>query len=540
MMIALTLIGINRVNQIDSDLATITERNAVMQRYAINFRGSVHDRAISIRDVVLDRDAAQIEANIADIRLLETFYADSETRLSAMLAADASEQERSIYNKIRGVQEKTLPMVESIIRLRTEGNEAAAHALLLNQARPAFTEWLGVINEFIDYQEQQNQVLTARARGLASGFQMMMVTLTILALLAAVGIAWHLLHFVKQSLGADPAVAAAWVTEISKGELAAQLPASDKGSILDSIGTLQVALRTVFSQFRGEVVKLSGLADEIDRTAQTLLAESATAEKETAGAQGDVRALSRALKEMSASSRGVLDSVESILEGFTQISASIAEVAQSCTRETKLAQQAEAASKRSSGTIQELAASASEIGKILELIASVADQTNLLALNATIEAARAGASGKGFAVVAAEIKQLANQTAEATQSITLQIASIQSKTQMSLEAMGEVNGAVKEVSSSSFSIAAAMEEQSQMLMEMSASIERISTAVRAVVDRADSSEANCNAVHSSVQSTSTAINTASHSSGALKKAAANLGAVSQSLTHGIAGFKLER
>ena len=106
-----------------------------------------------------------------------------------------------------------------------------------------------------------------------------------------------------------------------------------------------------------------------------------------------------------------------------------------------------------------LAVSASKIGEVVSLIQDIAEQTNLLALNATIEAARAGEAGKGFAVVASEVKELATQTAKATEAISEQIAGIQSKTDSSVEAIRSISNTMAKVSSSTEAIAAAVEEQ---------------------------------------------------------------------------------
>ena len=121
---------------------------------------------------------------------------------------------------------------------------------------------------------------------------------------------------------------------------------------------------------------------------------------------------------------------------------------------------------RTNETVAKLGESSSEIGKVVKVITSIAEQTNLLALNATIEAARAGESGKGFAVVANEVKELAKQTAGATEDIRMRIGAIQSDAMASVEAIGQIKGIIDRISEYSTSIASAVEEQSATTNEI--------------------------------------------------------------------------
>ncbi len=138
---------------------------------------------------------------------------------------------------------------------------------------------------------------------------------------------------------------------------------------------------------------------------------------------------------------------------------------------SQVAERAVAGTLRTSETVQELAASAEKIGNVVQLINTIAGQTNLLALNATIEAARAGEAGKGFAVVASEVKDLATQTAKATEEISQQIASVQQATQHTVGAIQEIARTITEMSQISTSIAAAMEEQGAATAEIARNVQ---------------------------------------------------------------------
>ncbi|MDY3203590.1 MAG: methyl-accepting chemotaxis protein [Arcobacter sp.] len=187
LIIMLTVIGINRVTFIDNTLHDIVDVNSVKQRYAINFRGSVHDRAISIRDVVLseDKNSPLFKNSIEDIKKLEVFYADSAKPMDEIFSKkdNVEQKEIEILNKIKDVEKQTMPLVKEIIELKTSGNNEKALNLLVNEVSPLFSNWLKVINEFIDYQEAKNQTATPQAREVASNFSILMITILIISLI---------------------------------------------------------------------------------------------------------------------------------------------------------------------------------------------------------------------------------------------------------------------------------------------------------------------------------------------------------------------
>ncbi len=121
-------------------------------------------------------------------------------------------------------------------------------------------------------------------------------------------------------------------------------------------------------------------------------------------------------------------------------------------------------------TVAKLGESSAEIGEVIKVITSIAQQTNLLALNATIEAARAGEAGKGFAVVANEVKELAKQTAKATEDISRKITAIQTDTKGAVEAIGTITGVISQINDISGTIATAVEEQSATTNEMTRNV----------------------------------------------------------------------
>ncbi|AXH10094.1 methyl-accepting chemotaxis protein [Malaciobacter halophilus] len=195
-IILISTIGIIKVNFIDKTLNEVVEINSVKQRYAINFRGSVHDRAIAIRDLVLSKDNQDLlfKNSLNDIRRLESFYIKSAKPLNKIFeeGLNVDEEEKIILSKIKQIEKKTLPLINKIINLKQNGEDIQAKELLINEAKDNITYWLKVINEFIDYQEQKNQIATPKAREVASEFAYTMITFLSIALILGVLIAYFI------------------------------------------------------------------------------------------------------------------------------------------------------------------------------------------------------------------------------------------------------------------------------------------------------------------------------------------------------------
>ncbi|MBM7066662.1 methyl-accepting chemotaxis protein [Actibacterium sp. 188UL27-1] len=145
-------------------LYVINEVNSVKQRYAINYRGSVHDRSVLIRDVVLARDPVDRQASLLRISRLQAFYAASETQMQVLFSDDIADlpEEVALLSRIRAIEAKTLPVITDIVTNMEAGRRRTAEDLLLKQARPYFIEWLTAINQFIDVQEASNKSVGAK------------------------------------------------------------------------------------------------------------------------------------------------------------------------------------------------------------------------------------------------------------------------------------------------------------------------------------------------------------------------------------------
>ena len=195
--------------------------------------------------------------------------------------------------------------------------------------------------------------------------------------------------------------------------------------------------------------------------------------------------------EVTGASDRAASGVNAVAAAAEELSASIREIGRQVTEAASVARAAAEESARTNASVGELSAAATRIGDVVRLINDIAGQTNLLALNATIEAARAGEAGKGFAVVASEVKNLASQTAKATEEISAQINAMQAATGGAVDAIRAIGGRIDQISSLASAVAAAVEQQGAATAEIARSVQdaaagtgEVSGAIRRVADNA--------------------------------------------------------
>ncbi|WP_435237209.1 methyl-accepting chemotaxis protein [Psychromonas sp. PT13] len=430
MMMILTAIGIKNVNFIDNTLTEISDVNSVKQRYAINYRGSVHDRAIDIRDVVLASSNGQLQSLKSNITKLTEQYSASEQGMQKMVNSGVlfTAEETRILSKIDAIKQKTSPQINEIIRLIEQGEGQAAKSLLTSSVSENFKQWLITINQFIDYQENANKIATPLARKAAGNFQYLMIIITSVAILIGLCVAVFISRNLTNQLGAEPSVAAKALANMTEGDLSTELTTCCPKSLMGSVMTMQGKLSAIVSS----IVKASG-----ELSIQTQVVASGSRQV-FSSAQLQATLTEDATSRLETMREGLMHVSDSVSqsEKISEETSNFAKLGKDKVNESASEMELISSTvKETVGQIKQLESRTKEIGSIVSVISAISEQTNLLALNAAIEAARAGETGRGFAVVADEVRGLALRTSEATGQIETMINQVQSETAASVMAM---------------------------------------------------------------------------------------------------------
>ena len=253
-----------------------------------------------------------------------------------------------------------------------------------------------------------------------------------------------------------------------------------QGSFLTGARTINAATGSIAAK----VAEFEGVADRFEGKVQGVVEGVASAATELSSTAGSMETTANQTSEQAASLAAAAEeasvNVQTVASAAEELSSSIGEIGSQVARSSSITRHAVEEMGNAQEKIGGLEQAGERIGKVVTLITEIADQTNLLALNATIEAARAGEAGKGFAVVASEVKQLASQTAKATDEISMQVATIQGATQEAVSSVEGVAKTIKEVNEIAGAIAAAVEEQSAASQEIAGSVAQASAGTNEV------------------------------------------------------------
>jgi methyl-accepting chemotaxis protein len=291
---------------------------------------------------------------------------------------------------------------------------------------------------------------------------------------------------------------------LAQGDLTGNVPVTSRdelGAMAKNLNTSLTALREIVGSVGSHAVDLAQSGDNLQRVSARI--------------SGGVEAATVQSAEVSRNADLVSQNVQTVSAGAEEMTASIREISQNTARAAEVARKAVGLASSADFTMAKLGGSSTEIGKVINMITSIAEQTNLLALNATIEAARAGDAGKGFAVVAGEVKDLAQETAQATQNISRLIDSIQTDSGAAVAAIQEITGVIDQINDFQTTIASAVEEQTATTNEMSRNVAEAAAGTGQIAE-------NVTTVATAMQTTSAGVAEAGHAINGVAQMAADL------------------
>jgi len=368
----------------------------------------------------------------------------------------SSPEERKIYESIVSAFEDFSKSDAEVAQLSRQGNNSGAANYILTTQKEYYDKLSSAIGEDIKLNNDGADAANKMSAQIYSSARFWVIGVLIGAVAIGIALAMFIAGLISRPVQEVREVA----QRIADGDLTGEeIPVRSK----DEIGDLASAMNKMQSNLVKMIAAVAENAQQVANASEefSAVSQQITSNSEETSAQANV---------VSNATEQVNRNLQTVATGAEEMSSTIQEIAKNATESARVSGQAVKTAESTNATISKLGVSSAEIGQVIKVITSIAQQTNLLALNATIEAARAGEAGKGFAVVANEVKELAKQTAKATEDISQKIAAIQNDTKGAVDAIATIGAVINQISDISSTIATAVEEQSATTNEMSRNV----------------------------------------------------------------------
>jgi methyl-accepting chemotaxis protein len=367
-----------------------------------------------------------------------------------------------------------------LIQADKAGKQAEARTIYREQVVPEIDELHTNLGDYLKYRDERLQSVDEQLAASVSRSKTLLIAFGLIWL--AVSVTLGLVF--SRSITVPLSQAVTFMENAAGGDLTRDVHPQNMvrkdeiGALAKAVQSMTTGLRAVLKDVTDGIYVLSSSSTELSANSGQMSAGGQRTAEKTHSVAAAAEEMTANVMSVSAGMEQTTTNLTSVASATEQMTATIGEIAGNSEKARRITEEATRQAARISEQMNQLGQAAQEIGKVTETITEISSQTNLLALNATIEAARAGSAGKGFAVVANEIKELAQQTAAATEDIKARIAGVQSSTSGGIAEIGKVSQVIHEVSDIVGSIAAAIEEQATVTKEIARNIGEASNGVR--------------------------------------------------------------
>lgn len=476
------IIGYWGMSTLRTELVDISERSSKLVEYAQRSRASIN---------ILRRYEKDMFLNIEDVKKVEEYKKSWDGSLGSF------RQGIDTMAKLFGAQEDkdTIVKINKNISIYAEGLSKVLEKIKSGEvktpqeANKAIGEYKdatrlseSIVSELADKIDAQIANAVKISMAFSKKLQVLMLIISVIATAFSITLSLLISKSLLNQLGGDPRTVGEIAHKVAVGDFTQEIhvASSDSDSVMAAMKKMVINLSIMIREVNSGVSTLGSSSSSLTGISEQMSQQAEQTSRQAGNVATAAEEMSVNMQNVAAASEQATHNVNVMATAAEEMSATVHEIARNSEKARIITTEAVTQTEIASSKVNELGDAARDISKVTEVITEISEQTNLLALNATIEAARAGDAGKGFAVVANEIKELAKQTAQATQEIKNKIEGIQNSTNDTVGKIKEIHKVIVDVNEIVSTIATAVEEQSAATQEISNNVSHASQGIAEV------------------------------------------------------------